>query len=148
MAAVLCLRIRHADPPPGEPVSLDTLLAGVRYVQQNKVVLGAISLDLFAVLLGGAVALLPMFAKDILHVGPWGLGLLRGAPALGALAMSVVLTRWPIARHAGPKLFAAIAVFGAGHAGLRAVDLVRCCRWRRCASPARPTWSAWSCARR
>jgi MFS family permease len=113
VASMLCLRIHHADPPPGEPLSLDTLLAGVRYVQQNKVVLGAISLDLFAVLLGGAVALLPMFAKDILHVGPWGLGLLRSAPALGALAMSVALTRWPIARSAGPKLFAAIAVFGA-----------------------------------
>jgi MFS family permease len=112
VAAALCLRIRHADPPPGQPLSLDTLLAGVRYVRQNKVVLGAISLDLFAVLLGGAVALLPIFAKDILHVGPWGLGLLRGAPALGALMMSVLLTRWPIARHAGPKLFAAIVVFG------------------------------------
>ena len=111
-AARLCLRIRHAAPPPGQPLSLDTLLAGVRYVQQNKVVLGAISLDLFAVLLGGAVALLPMFAKDILHVGPWGLGLLRAAPALGALAMSVALTRWPIAHRAGAKLFAAIAVFG------------------------------------
>ena len=84
----------------------------MRYVQQNKVVLGAISLDLFAVLLGGAVALLPIFAKDILQVGPWGLGLLRGAPALGALAVSIALTRWPIARHAGAKLFAAVAVFG------------------------------------
>jgi MFS family permease len=82
MAAALCLRIRHADPPPGQPLNLDTLLAGVRYVRQNKVVLGAISLDLFAVLLGGAVALLPIFARDILQVGPWGLGLLRGAPAL------------------------------------------------------------------
>jgi MFS family permease len=112
VAAGLSLRIRHDKPPPGEPVSLDTLLVGVRYVRQNKVVLGAISLDLFAVLLGGAAALLPMFAKDILHVGPWGLGLLRGAPALGALAMSVVLTRWPIARQAGAKLFAAIAVYG------------------------------------
>jgi len=112
IAAGLCLRIRHASPPPAEPMSLDTLLAGVRYVQQNKVVLGAISLDLFAVLLGGAVALLPIFAKDILQVGPWGLGLLRGAPALGALAVSIALTRWPIARHAGAKLFAAVAVFG------------------------------------
>jgi MFS family permease len=112
LAAGLVLRIRHADPPPGEPPSLDALLAGVRYVRQNQVVLGAISLDLFAVLLGGAVALLPMFAKDILHVGPWGLGLLRGAPALGALVMSVVLTRWPIARRAGPKLFTAVAVYG------------------------------------
>jgi MFS family permease len=112
LATGLALRIRHADPPAGAPPSLDTLLAGVRYVQHNKVVLGAISLDLFAVLLGGAVALLPMFAKDILHVGPWGLGLMRGAPALGALAMSIVLTRWPIERRAGAKLFAAIAVYG------------------------------------
>jgi MFS family permease len=112
LAAGLCLNIRHAAPPPGEPMSLDRLLAGVRYVRQNKVVLGAISLDLFAVLLGGAAALLPMFAKDILQVGPWGLGLLRGAPALGALATSVVLTRWPIARRAGPKLFAAVAIYG------------------------------------
>ncbi len=112
VATGLCLRIRHADPPPGEPVSLDRLLAGVRYVRRNKVVLGAISLDLFAVLLGGAAALLPMFAKDILHVGPWGLGLLRGAPALGALAMSIALTRWPIGRRAGARLFLAIAVYG------------------------------------
>jgi MFS family permease len=112
VAAGLGLRIRHAAPPPGQRISLDTLLAGVRYVRQNKVVLGAISLDLFAVLLGGAVALLPMFAKDILQVGPWGLGLLRGAPALGALAMSIALTRWPIERRAGAKLFGAIALFG------------------------------------
>lgn len=112
LATGLCLRIRHARPVHAEVASLRTLLAGVRYVLHNKVVLGAISLDLFAVLLGGAVALLPIFAKDILHVGPWGLGLLRGAPALGALLMSVALTRCPIARHAGPKLFAAVAVFG------------------------------------
>lgn len=112
LATGLCLRIRHARPARAEAPSLRTLLAGVRYVWHNKVVLGAISLDLFAVLLGGAVALLPIFAKDILQVGPWGLGLLRGAPALGALLMSVLLTRWPIARRAGAKLFAAIAVFG------------------------------------
>ncbi|MCK7496440.1 MAG: hypothetical protein MZW92_40175 [Comamonadaceae bacterium] len=66
-------------------------------------VLGAISLDLFAVLLGGATALLPMFAKDILHVGPWGLGLLRAAPAVGALLMSVALSRWPVRRRSGPR---------------------------------------------
>ena len=112
IATALCLRIRHARPPPGAPVSLDTLLAGVRYVRSNKVLLGAISLDLFAVLLGGATALLPIFAKDILHTGPWGLGLLRGAPALGALLLSVALARWPIARGAGRKLFAAIAIYG------------------------------------
>jgi MFS family permease len=112
-ATALCLRIRHASPPRGEALSLNTVLAGVRYVRQNKVVLGAISLDLFAVLLGGAVALLPIFAKDILHVGPWGLGLLRGAPALGALATSIALTRWPIARRAGAKLFCAIVLYAA-----------------------------------
>jgi MFS family permease len=112
VAAALCLTIRHARPTAGAPVSLQTLLAGVRYVRQNKVVLGAISLDLFAVLFGGATALLPMFAKDILQVGPWGLGLLRGAPAAGALALSIALTRWPIVRGAGVKLFAAIAVYG------------------------------------
>jgi MFS family permease len=112
LASGLCLLIRHAAPPPGQPLSLDTLLAGVRYVRHNKVVLGAISLDLFAVLLGGAVALLPIYAKDILHVGPWGLGLLRAAPAAGALVLSVALTRWPIARRAGIKLFAAVALYG------------------------------------
>jgi MFS family permease len=76
------------------------------------VVLGAISLDLFAVLLGGAVALLPIFARDILHVGPWGLGLLRSAPAVGALAMSVVLARWPVRRRTGHLLLASVAVYG------------------------------------
>jgi MFS family permease len=111
VAATLSLTIRHARPSVGAPVSLETLLAGVRYVRQNKVVLGAISLDLFAVLFGGATALLPMFAKDILQVGPWGLGLLRGAPAVGALALSIALTRWPIVRGAGVKLFAAIGVY-------------------------------------
>ncbi len=112
LAALLCTRIHHARPPAGAPASLETLLAGVRYVQHNRVLLGAISLDLFAVLLGGATALLPMFAKDILHVGPWGLGLLRGAPALGALLLSMAMTRWPITRGAGRKLFAAIVVYG------------------------------------
>ena len=75
-------------------------------------VLGAISLDLFAVLLGGATALLPIFARDILHVGPEGLGLLRGAPAIGALLMSLVLARWTIRSRAGTILFSCVAVFG------------------------------------
>lgn len=112
VAAVLCAGIRHARPTTAEPASLERLLAGVRYVRRHPVLLGAISLDLFAVLLGGAVALLPIFAKDILHVGPWGLGLLRGAPAAGALATSIALTRWPIERRAGVKLFAAVAGYG------------------------------------
>jgi MFS family permease len=87
-------------------------MAGVDYVRSNPVVLGAISLDLFAVLFGGATALLPMFAKDILQVGPWGLGLLRSAPAVGALALAIALARWPIQRGAGRKLIAAVVVFG------------------------------------
>ena len=99
-------------PPPREPVTLRTLLAGVEFVWQRKALLGAVSLDLFAVLLGGAVALLPMFAKDILHVGPWGLGLLRAAPAAGALVMSVLLTRWPLRRRVGHTMLSAVALYG------------------------------------
>ena len=95
-----------------EPVRLATLLAGFRFIRGQPAILGAISLDLFAVLLGGAVALLPIFAKDILHVGAWGLGLLRGAPACGALLMSIALTRWPIERRVGRRMFAAVAVYG------------------------------------
>lgn len=93
-------------------VSLSTLLAGVRYVAENRIVLGAISLDLFAVLLGGAVALLPIFAKDILHVGPLGLGALRSAPAIGASVMAIALAWWPLRRNAGGILYACVFVFG------------------------------------
>lgn len=110
-AGVAGVRYDHVPRGP-QAVSVETLLAGVRFVWTHKVVLGAISLDLFAVLLGGAVALLPMFAKDVLHVGPWGLGLLRAAPAVGALSLSIVLTRWPIARRAGRVLLAAVAIYG------------------------------------
>ena len=99
-------------PAPRAPVTMDTLLAGVRFIKAKPVVLGAISLDLFAVLLGGAVALLPIYARDILHVGPEGLGLLRGAPAMGALLMSLVLARWTIRSRAGTILFSCVAVFG------------------------------------
>ena len=110
-ALMLKLRYEHS-PPPKEPVTLRTLFAGVHYIWQRKVVLGAISLDLFAVLLGGATALLPMFAKDVLHVGPWGLGLLRAAPGAGALLMSAALTRWPVTRRVGRVMFVAVAVYG------------------------------------
>ncbi len=112
LAAALCLGIRYAHVAPNTPVSLQTLLAGVHFVWRHKVVLGAISLDLFAVLLGGATALLPMFARDVLFVGPWGLGLLRAAPAVGALLMSVLLTRWPVRRRTGHTLLAAVAIYG------------------------------------
>jgi MFS family permease len=111
-AALLCLTIRYAHAPHFLPVTWERLLAGVRYVGSHKVVLGAISLDLFAVLLGGATALLPMFARDILHVGTPGLGLLRSAPAVGALVMSIALTRWPVQRRAGRTLLLAVGVFG------------------------------------
>lgn len=109
--AVGRLKVRlvvHAAAEPG----LEGLLAGIRYVWGRKDILGAVSLDLFAVLLGGATALLPIFASDILHVGPAGLGLLRSAPAVGAAAMAVWLAHRPLAGRAGHKLFAAIALFG------------------------------------
>lgn len=95
-----------------EPASLDSLLAGIRFIRSRPDILGAISLDLFAVLLGGATALLPVFAKDILLTGPWGLGLLRSAPAVGALTMSFWLARFPIERNVGRIMFTAVGVFG------------------------------------
>ena len=113
MGCVLVLGVKYEHaPPPREPVSVRSLLAGAEFVWQRKALLGAVSLDLFAVLLGGATALLPMFAKDILHVGPWGLGLLRAAPAVGALLMSVVLTRWPLSRRVGHTMLASVALYG------------------------------------
>lgn len=113
LSTVFALQMRYEHkPPPREPVSLGTLLAGVGFIWQRKVVLGAISLDLFAVLLGGAIALLPIYAKDILHTGPWGLGLLRASPAIGALVMSIVLTRWPLERRVGARMLGAVALFG------------------------------------
>jgi MFS family permease len=88
------------------------LFTGVRFIRTHPVVLGSISLDLFAVLLGGATALLPAFARDILHIGAWGLGALRSAPAIGSLAMSVYLARRPPTRGVGKQMF--MAVFGFG----------------------------------
>lgn len=85
---------------------------GISYVRRRQEIFGAISLDLFAVLLGGATALLPIFASDILHVGPLGFGILKAAPAVGAAVTSVALTIWPIGRHAGMKMFACVAIFG------------------------------------
>lgn len=95
-----------------EPASLPTFLRGFTYVWKEKVVLGAISLDLFAVLLGGAVALLPIYSKDILDIGGVGNGLLRASPAIGAVAMLIVLTKFPIRNHAGIILLATVALFG------------------------------------
>lgn len=95
-----------------EPVTLRSVFSGLEFVVRNPIILGTISLDLFAVLLGGATALLPIFAQDILQTGPWGLGLMRTAPAIGALLMSVILTYFPLKKSAGLALFGALAVFG------------------------------------
>ncbi|HVW77180.1 MAG TPA: MFS transporter [Alloacidobacterium sp.] len=93
--------------------SVEVFLAGIRYVWKTQVLLGSISLDLFAVLLGGAVALMPIFAQDVLHTGPRGLGLLRAAPAVGALVISMWLTFKPIERKAGAKMLFCVGIFGA-----------------------------------
>ncbi len=95
-----------------QPVSLETLFAGFRYVRTHPILLGAISLDLFAVLLGGVTALLPIYARDILDAGPWALGILRSAPAVGALMVSAVLTQHAIERRAGFIMFGAVGMFG------------------------------------
>ncbi len=97
---------------PKEPPSFSALFAGVAYVRHNPAILGTISLDLFAVLFGGATALLPIYARDILHTGPWGLGVLRSAPAAGALLMASLLARHTIQRRMGMRMFAAVIVFG------------------------------------
>jgi MFS family permease len=95
-----------------EPINLSTVLAGLRYIRKQKVILGSISLDLFAVLLGGAVALLPVYAREILHTGPWGLGLLRTAPGVGASAMAVLLAYRPLRRRVGATMLVCVGGFG------------------------------------
>ena len=97
---------------PREPMTLKTVFAGLHYIWSKKLILGAISLDLFAVLLGGAVALLPVYAREILHTGPWGLGLLRTAPGVGAAIMAVLLAHRPLRGRSGPTLLWAVAGFG------------------------------------
>jgi hypothetical protein len=114
VSSLLTLMVGYQHVIRAHSMGWQSLFAGVAFVWERKVLLGAISLDLFAVLLGGATALLPIFARDILHVGPDGLGLLRSAPAAGALCMSIIITRWPIKRRVGYKLLAAVAVFGVG----------------------------------
>ncbi|WP_421683591.1 MFS transporter [Stutzerimonas urumqiensis] len=114
-ALAVCLMLSlpaRQKPLKQEKASLHTLLAGIRFIRSRPDVFGAISLDMFAVLLGGATALLPVFAKDILLTGPWGLGLLRSAPAVGALAMAFWLARFPIQRQVGRIMFISVGVFG------------------------------------
>jgi MFS family permease len=103
---------RQDHEKPGSVPTLQTMFGGIAYIRQNRVVLGAISLDLFATLLGGTTALLPIYARDILQTGPSGLGMLRAAPALGALVVSILLVRAPLSRNVGRTMFACVAIFG------------------------------------
>jgi MFS family permease len=115
VVAGVTFAIRSRTPafaPDGQSTTLERLTAGIRYVASHQLILGAITLDLFAVLLGGATALLPIYARDILHTGPAGLGLLRSAPAAGAALVGFILGRVTIQRHAGTKLFGFVAIFG------------------------------------
>jgi MFS family permease len=111
LACMLLIRpIPRGDAGKSHP--LRAVIEGLAYVRDNKIVLGAISLDLFAVLLGGATAMLPVYARDVLHVGPEGLGALRAAPAVGAALTALILARRPLRRHVGVKMFACVAIFG------------------------------------
>jgi MFS family permease len=113
IALIASLRIHTTSQPrPAEEMSFHTVMAGFRYVWREKVVLGSISLDMFAVLLGGAVALLPVYASDILRTGPWGLGLLRSAPGVGAAMMALFLAQKPIRGRAGWIMLICVAGFG------------------------------------
>jgi MFS family permease len=105
------IRVEHAVRARA-PLTLETVFSGVAFIWSRRVLLGTMSLDLFAVLLGGATALLPVYARDILGTGPVGLGLLRSAPAVGALATSVLLAHYPLERRIGPTLFRSVIVFG------------------------------------
>ena len=110
-SSILIASLSTTAPVTRAPLSMTAVFTAIRFIRHEPLILGAITLDLFAVLLGGAMALLPVYAHDIFHAGPWGLGLLRAAPAVGALMMSIVLTRWHI-QHAGRVMFGGIVVFG------------------------------------
>ncbi len=113
IAMVCGVRIQprpRAKPP--QEMTLATVSAGLRYIWRQKLILGSISLDMFAVLLGGAVALLPIYAKEILMTGPWGLGLLRSAPGVGAASMAILIAHWPLRRHVGATMLWCVAGFG------------------------------------
>ncbi len=134
------LRVPHVERP-RKAATAEMVLGGLRYIWRNPLILGAISLDLFAVLLGGAVALLPVYAKEILHIGTTGLGILRGAPGIGALVTSIAVAHWPLRRHAGAAMLWCVAGFGVFTVvfGCRAACSSR---WGRWCWWGHATWSA------
>src|SRR5437879_5251845 len=140
LLAAALVGLVHAVQPAHEPEEMTpaSLFSGMTFILRERLLLGLLSLDLFAVLLGGATALLPIYARDILDTGPWGLGLLRAAPACGALAMSVALTRRPVERHAGPVLFGGVLVFGV------ATVVFGASTWGRLGGPHETTSRFWS----
>ena len=93
-------------------MDIAAFFAGITFIRKSPLILGSTSLDMFAVLFAGATALLPIYAKDIFHVGPWGLGIMRAMPAVGALLVAIALARWPLASNAGRKMYVAVALFG------------------------------------
>src|ERR1043166_3585742 len=107
------LRIREQTGAKGEGTALQRIVDGINYMRARPILLGAISLDLFAMFLGGTTALLPIFARDILHTGPTGLGFLRTAPAMGAALVAFLLARWQLHRHTGIAMFVCVAICGA-----------------------------------
>jgi MFS family permease len=111
LVLISAIRVKSAQRPRGA-ARLGVVLEGLRYIWREKLLLGAISLDLFAVLLGGAVALLPIYARDILNVGAEGLGILRSGPGIGAVTMAIVVAHWPLKRHAGAAMLWCVAGFG------------------------------------
>jgi MFS family permease len=113
----ICLVRAHSKPPPKEPVSMQTLLGGFRFVFNHRIILGAITLDLFAVLFGGATALLPVYAKDILNVGPQGLGLLQAALPVGSMLCAFIMAHRAPMQKAGRSLVCAVTIFGLATVG-------------------------------
>ena len=114
LGAALCAALLPARAAPlgRDPITMESVFSGIAFIRRSSVLLGTMSLDLFAVMLGGATALLPVYARDILGTGPWGLGLLRSAPAVGALSTSLVLARYPMERRVGRTLFRSVIAFG------------------------------------
>jgi MFS family permease len=104
--------VHPGEAPKRQPVTFESVFAGVAFIWSKPLMLGAISLDMFAVLLGGATALLPIYARDILDAGPWALGLLRTSPAIGAVVMSLYLARFPLKHGVGIKMLWAVGIFG------------------------------------